>query len=203
MTAITLWAIRRKSDGYYIPNPLGRNGRGGSFVEPVQPDALANIRLFHIERAAKIALKAWLQGHWVTSRGQSTDYFSGGTEYYEDTNIVPVEGRNADNMEVVEVTLQLPYFNEKPRWHLVDAVFIGDALWGDVVEKEHPHYHTPEEIAEGKHVKCSRILYRTDDNIFETANSIYIVDRWMPNAKATIPLHLDRKPPELDVTIQW
>jgi hypothetical protein len=198
MTTLIKYAIRRKSDGFYIPQPLGRNGRGGSHMEPEDPNLPeTEVRLFKSEAAARISMNAWLKGRWITEHGHDPGHPGNDweSEDYEETRIEPVEGRNKEDMEVVPVEVVLPS-KTKPVWHLVGAVFIGEALWGDVVEKEHPHYHTPEEIADGKHVKCSRILWRTDDHIFETANSIYVVKEWVPNGRMTIPLELTRKPQE-------
>lgn len=187
------WAIRRKSDGFYIEVPIGRNGRGGSHAECIDPSVpYANIRLFHTEKGAKIALGAWLQGIWVADRGA---YNSGPPDWIdeieESVTIRPVEGRNKDDMEIVEVEIVLPVWPTKPVWHLTGAVFIGSCLWGDPVEKEHPHYHEP---GSDKHARTSAVLYRLDDNTFETKNSIYIVDSWVPNGRATIPIELDRPP---------
>lgn len=107
MSTLKRWAIRRKSDGFYIPQPIGRNGRGGSRVEPVDPANIwENIRLFHTEQAAKIALNAWLKGEWITYR-TSGDYF-GGIDPEETTSIHPVESRKKDDMEVVPVEIILP-----------------------------------------------------------------------------------------------
>lgn len=93
-----VWAIRQKSTGYYLPILKGR--AGGSWLEPT-PDCLP--RLFTSERNAKLALRAWLEGHWKTvSTMSSYENFD-----YDDIEltIVPVQGRSAEDMEVVPLNL--------------------------------------------------------------------------------------------------
>lgn len=191
MSVVKRWAIRRKSDGYYIPQPAGRNGRGGSHVEPIDPEtSWENVRLFHTEPAAKIALNAWLKGQWVASRGTSYDWYSGDPEYYEETSIHPVPTRDAEDMEVVPVEVHLPG-KVKPTWEIVGAVFIGTSLRGHPTDPRHPHFHTEEEIKAGKHMVASRILRMRAYDTFETANSIYVVKSWVTDhARATIPKEL-------------
>ncbi len=109
MTTLIKYAIRRKSDGFYIPIPRGRNGRGGSHAEPEDPSSVhIDIRLFSTEAGAKIALNAWLKGIWVTTRSSYSSYPDYIPEIEEDTTIHPVEGRNKDDMEVVPVEVVLP-----------------------------------------------------------------------------------------------
>lgn len=109
MSTIIRYAIRRISDGFYMPQPFGRNGRGGSSGEPADPNhAATQIRLFHNKQAAIRSLSAWLKGEWVTRRGNHHDNWSSAEEYYEETEIVHKPDRNKDDMEVVAVKVDLP-----------------------------------------------------------------------------------------------
>lgn len=109
MSKITFWLIRHKPTGGYLPEPIGRMGRGGSHVEPVvhTDDPATTPRIFQSERAAKNALAAWLRGKYVAHRGS----YSGGpdfdVDYYEDIEIVPVPGRKREEMEIISADLVL------------------------------------------------------------------------------------------------
>ena len=102
----SMWAIRHKPSNHYLPSPKGHSGRGGSFVDPVDPDVTLP-RLFPTERSAKAALTAWLKGK------HEGDY---DREYNEWTGksytvcvgyvVVPVPNRKRQDMEVVEIVLQ-------------------------------------------------------------------------------------------------
>jgi hypothetical protein len=97
MTVIAeVWAIRERGTMKYMPQLLGR---GHTFSEPTEG---AIPRLFHSERAAKLALGAWLKGHAInkTSREWETGYIDVVGLIYE-----KVDGRSADRMEVVKLTL--------------------------------------------------------------------------------------------------
>ena len=52
----------KADNGWYIPRPLGRNGRGGTHVELVSPASGIAPRLFNNEGSAKAALRWWLSG---------------------------------------------------------------------------------------------------------------------------------------------
>lgn len=108
-TTLIKYALRRKSDGFYMPRAEGRNGRGGSYMEPANPASKANeVRLFDSSKAATIALKAWCKGKWVASRGQSSSGPDFESEYYEDLEIVPQPGRSFEDFSVVAVEVRLP-----------------------------------------------------------------------------------------------
>lgn len=113
-TTITLYAVRHKPTGFYIPRPQRTDGRGGSFTEPFNfADPTSNgksrrtannaqPRFFTEERAAKIFLNAWLQGRWKCHRGGEWD------DYYEETYPVKDPNRIAGDMEIVPVQITLP-----------------------------------------------------------------------------------------------
>lgn len=59
-----LFAIRHTPTGFYLPEPTGRSGRGGSFVEPVDCSGNGpNPRTFKSWIAANRALVQWVRGH--------------------------------------------------------------------------------------------------------------------------------------------
>lgn len=97
-----IFFIRHKPTGHYIPEPEGRNGRGGSHLEP-SPDK-DKARIFRSERSAKIFLSSWLKGKYVADRGYSDGHPGNDWErdYYEDVSIVPVSSRVREDMEIIE-----------------------------------------------------------------------------------------------------
>lgn len=61
----------KADNGWYIPHPIGRNGRGGTHVELVDPASGIAPRLFNNEGSAKAALSWWLGGPVSVSRSVS------------------------------------------------------------------------------------------------------------------------------------
>lgn len=102
---VPLFAIRHKPTGNYLPRPLGREGRGGSHLEPVEPIGTKETRprFFETERAAKIFLATWLKGKVV----HLSDFDSYTGDYWESLDVVPVPSRKADEMEIVEYCVDL------------------------------------------------------------------------------------------------
>lgn len=93
-----VFAVRQKSTGRYLPAPTGRSG--GSYAEPT---ALLPPRIFKNHHSAACYMRAWLQGHFkMVSFPSSHESF-----YHDDVElqVTPVEGRSADDMEVVELQL--------------------------------------------------------------------------------------------------
>ena len=95
-----LYAIRQISTGFFLPNPKGRHGRGGSFTEPKDPD-VEPPRLFKNKKAAGACLIQWAKG----KHHASWDSDDNGNSYVDDITIEPVPKRNIHDMEVVEVEL--------------------------------------------------------------------------------------------------
>lgn len=175
---VTKWAIRRNSDSFFMEQPIGRNGRGGSFAQLIDPNVnWQNVRLFHNKHAASIALRAWLKGeyHRYTSAG---DFF-GGEDPIDETTIVPQPLRDPADMEVVKVTVILPqHHSRKPVKTLDGAGFIGESLYGD-----NPNYPgDPSKV-----IKTSKVIRRIEVDKFETLNSIYVIESWVPRGRTTIP----------------
>lgn len=105
---ITLYAIKHKPSGGYLPIPRGRLGRGGSHTEPMIPDGSIEKqpRLFPNEKNAKNCLAAWLHGKYVAYRGR--DYGLDGADYYEEIELKPQPHRIREDMEIVPITINLP-----------------------------------------------------------------------------------------------
>lgn len=99
--SIYTWAIRQKSTGYYLPDR--KNKRGYSFDEPTK-DCFP--RLFKSKLSAIHALSAWLRGHWKVEWHQRGGFsFDDAPEDVQVLETETVEGRNADDMEIVEFAL--------------------------------------------------------------------------------------------------
>lgn len=101
-----LYAIRQKTTGFYIPEPNGRMGRGGSHVEPVDA-ATSRPRTFVTQLAARNFLSQWLRGKHTISR--TKDWETGHWE--EDAvEVTPVPTRIKEDMEIILVDLipQIP-----------------------------------------------------------------------------------------------
>ena len=107
MTVIKFWVIRHKPTGHLLPVATGRDGRGGSHVEPQPPSVYS--RLFRTERVAKGFLTSWLKGKVVADRGVSEGHPGNDWEkdYYEDLSTIPVPSRKREEMEVVELVFRV------------------------------------------------------------------------------------------------
>lgn len=103
-----LFAIKHKPTGFYLPEPLGRMGRGGSHTEPVDCSGdNENPRLFVTKLGASRALSAWLQGKFNAERTWESDGEGFGGGYYVDDlpSVTPQPHRKKEEMEVVEFHL--------------------------------------------------------------------------------------------------
>ena len=101
---LQMFAIRRKADGYYLPN-LPRGHRGGhTFSAPCDPKPYQSPRLFATEHGAKSALSHWCRGELHRKVEQSS--WDGNPE--ETLTIKPGTARNKEDMEIVPVMLCLP-----------------------------------------------------------------------------------------------
>lgn len=102
---IKYYFIRHKPTGYFLPEPAGRMGRGGSWVEPCNPgDKIP--RLFHTKLSAQRALSSWLRGRVHHSSGVYHDW-EGAPDYWEENSIEKVSSRKRDEMEIIEREITL------------------------------------------------------------------------------------------------
>lgn len=97
-----LYFIRHIPTGHYLPEPKGRNGRGGSHLEP-SPDK-DDARIFRSLLSAKRFLGTWLKGKYVCNRGYSDGHPDNDWErdYYEEISVIPVTSRIREDMEIIE-----------------------------------------------------------------------------------------------------
>lgn len=105
----TMYAIRQKSTGYYIPISQLNNPRGATSVEPVSKDSGSNIRLFTRLEDAKRSLTYWLKGKIRYSIDYNDEW-----EELESWVVEPANKRKSNHMEIVEVKIiQTRVVNEK------------------------------------------------------------------------------------------
>ncbi|UCR75546.1 hypothetical protein PP742_gp62 [Alcaligenes phage vB_Af_QDWS595] len=92
----TVFAIRHKNTGYYLPDT--RRGTGRSYVEPTNPnDPSYRPRLFTSRVSAERTLTSWLQGHHVIAWEDGGPYV-GHIEYQKH--------RSREDMEIIEFKLK-------------------------------------------------------------------------------------------------
>lgn len=113
-TTLIEYAVRVKGTQKYLPRPQRRDGRGGSHLEPVDfsdrstwPPRYSKdmqIRSYTTEKAAKNLLSSWLQGKFVAHRGG--DAYD---DYYEDIEVRKTPHRRLEDMEIVKLTIVLPF----------------------------------------------------------------------------------------------
>lgn len=111
MTKITFWVIRHKPSGGYLPQPMGREKRGGSHVEVTKhiigkPET--EPRLCTNRRSAVAVLNAWMNGKYVTSRGGGYMGREDWEDFYEETYIMPQPHRVREEMEIIPLDLEIP-----------------------------------------------------------------------------------------------
>lgn len=96
-----LYFVKHIPSGHFIPRPEGKNGRGGSFLEPHSDKNRA--RIFYTERSAKIFISAWVKGKYVCDRYYSPGHPGNDWEdsYDEHTTIVPVASRKREDMSII------------------------------------------------------------------------------------------------------
>jgi hypothetical protein len=96
VTAFSYFIIRHKPTGHVITPAKGRNGRGGSHVEPSD----GRPKLFDTERAAKGWLTSWL-------KGRVTEHWSPDPDVDMRLVVTPVATRKRDEMEIAKVELSI------------------------------------------------------------------------------------------------
>ena len=93
-----LWAIRRKSDGAYLPQGLPGHHSKTEFEDYGPP------RLFVTRSGAQVSARAWLAGPWRTTlEFDATDEYGSGN-YYQGTP-APIGKPRNEEIEVVRVKL--------------------------------------------------------------------------------------------------
>ena len=92
-----VYAIKRGNK--FLPKPKSSRGRGGSWVEPINPQYIWP-RVFPELRHAKIYLTIWLQGQIPCERDYGDDY----VETYPGIPI-PVASRRREDMEITMLQL--------------------------------------------------------------------------------------------------
>lgn len=102
-TAPSYYAIRHKLTGHFLPPPIGRSGKGGSWTEPTEGPP----RLFHKRRNAEIALRAWLKGIHKRTVEEWGSMDALEPQYDEGINIEPQPHRKAEDMEIVTLSLEI------------------------------------------------------------------------------------------------
>lgn len=96
-----VYAIKRRKE--FIPTPKSSRGRGGSYVEPIDP-RLAWPRVFRELRHAKIYLTGWLKGY--VPKGEDWDGDEWGSSYWTYPEApVPVPSRCREEMEITMLCL--------------------------------------------------------------------------------------------------
>lgn len=99
--APSLFALRRKRDGRYMPDYKGR--AGGTYVDPDKPATHTGTpRLFTSAKAAGDALRWWVKGR-VRVRWSGPGFDSLDGPEVSGLESEPVAGRNADDWEIVPV----------------------------------------------------------------------------------------------------
>lgn len=101
----TFHILKDLDTGDYMPNPLGRGGRGGTHQELVKAGSGIPPRLFTSSQAAFSALRWWSRGITSVTQVCSSSLFEG--ECDEQWHTKPVPERKLRNMDVVEVEVDL------------------------------------------------------------------------------------------------
>lgn len=92
-----VYFIKNINTNLYIPEPKGKNRRGGSHLE-AKVD-LEYARIFRTKNSAKIFLTVWLKGKHTMDR-----YYDSEDGYYEENGIdvTPVPSRKREDMQIIE-----------------------------------------------------------------------------------------------------
>lgn len=93
-----VWAVQHIPSGGFLPRAKGRDGRGGTHVEPTLTEPP---RVFTAKQHAQCALTNWLSGK-VTVR-----VYGGFDDVHEDWKTEKVESRKAEDMRVVALRLEV------------------------------------------------------------------------------------------------
>lgn len=95
--SIEVFAIRQISTGYFMPAHFGTRSHRYSSDVPT-PNCIP--RIFPSRASARVALSDWLRGEWKLEVSRY-----GWDDCEQDLVVVPVEGRNEDDMQVVALLI--------------------------------------------------------------------------------------------------
>ena len=102
----TFWIIRDLDTGEYMPNPLGRGGRGGTHQELVAAGSGVPPRLYTSRGAALNSLRWWARGRTsVTTVGWSDPFEGSECDESWHTEPVPERRLRRMNAQPVEVAV--------------------------------------------------------------------------------------------------
>lgn len=97
------YAVRRKSDGAWLPAVVGKRG----CTARAEPSTTKPPRLFSRSHYARRALEEWAKGAakevWYGQNSAPWGGFDG--DPHSEIKIYPIEGRNANDFEVVGVKI--------------------------------------------------------------------------------------------------
>lgn len=94
---IEAFAIRQLSTGYFMPAHFGTRSHRYSSDNPT-PGCIP--RIFPSRASAQVALSDWLRGEWKLEVSRY-----GRDDCEQDLVVIPVEGRNKEDMEVVPLLI--------------------------------------------------------------------------------------------------
>lgn len=101
----TFYIVKDLDTGDYMPNALGRGGRGGTHQELVKAGSGLPPRLYHTQTGAFVSLRWWLQGRVSVSRTVYSDFEDYDVDESWHTEDVPE--RRQRNMGVVTIELDV------------------------------------------------------------------------------------------------
>ncbi|UFK26614.1 hypothetical protein [Roseobacter phage RDJL3] len=102
----TFYIIKDLDTGDYMPNPLGRGGRGGTHQELAPAGSGVPPRLYTSSQSAFASLRWWLKGRTSVTQVCYSDPFEG-SECDESWHTEDVPERRLKNMDVVELEIDL------------------------------------------------------------------------------------------------
>lgn len=116
-----VYAVKRRNE--FLPMPKSSRGRGGSYVEPINP-RLVWPRVFRELRHARIYLTGWLKGY--VPKGEDWDGDEYGSYYWTYPEApVAVPTRQREDMEITMLRLV-----EKPSMTFKGMFFLRDKATG-------------------------------------------------------------------------
>jgi hypothetical protein len=98
--SFSCWVVRQKSTGKFLPHKW-KSARGHSYSEP----SFGFPRLFKSEKSARSALNAWSRGQWSEKEYDHDEWSH--TDFVSQHSPVEVEGRDKNDMEVVQAFLEI------------------------------------------------------------------------------------------------